>query len=285
MRLHTDTLVAGQYFLAVEGLALIRNCLTDPSAGKPRLDEIRSIVDAFDDFPNSLQIQMIEYDFEEGYTRWAPRYDGPNPAIATEQPVVRALLAEAPRGVAVDAACGTGRHAEHLVELGYDVVGVDANEAMLGVARNKVAAANFRRGVLEALPVDDASVDLVTCALALTHVRDLRPVMSEFARVLRPGGHAVLSDMHPMATMTGGIAGFPDGDITSGIPYVVNLTHHVSDYISAFGQAGLSILGCVEPRVGEEQLRVLPSYAVLPDATRQAFLGTPYLLIWHLSRD
>ena len=145
-------------------------------------------------------------------------------------------------------------------------------------------AADFRSGRLEQLPVDDETVDLITCALALTHVEHLEPVMREFVRVLRPGGQAILTDMHPVATMTGSIAGFPGDDITLGIPYVPNLTHHISDYISAFFDVGLSIMECIEPRVTDSVLQSFPSYSVLPDATRQAFLDTPYLLIWRLER-
>ena len=281
----THTLLAGEYFLAVEGLAMIRTCLTDPSATAPRVDEIRGIVERFDEFPNSLAIPMSEHDVEDGYTRWAPTYDGPNPAIETEQPIVHAMLDDAPRGTALDAACGTGRHAAALAERGYRVIGIDAIDAMLAVAREKVPTAEFRLGRLEQLPLDDASVDVVTCALALTHVPELEPVLREVARILRPGGQAILSDIHPFATMTGGIAGFPGADITQGIPYVVNLTHQVGDYVAAFRAVGLSILDCIEPRVGEAVLPVLPSYAVLPEATRQAYLDTPYLLIWRLERE
>jgi ubiquinone/menaquinone biosynthesis C-methylase UbiE len=194
------------------------------------------------------------------------------------------MLEAATPGVALDAACGTGRHAAKLVELGHRVIGVDTTEAMLAVARQKVPAADFRTGRLEALPVDDGSVDLLTCTLALTHVEHLEPVMREFARVLRPGGRAILSDMHPIGTMTGGIAGFPDDDITRGIPYVPNLTHHVSEYIAAFCAAGLSISECREPCVPEWLVERLPSYAIAPDATRQAFIDTPYLLIWQLDK-
>ena len=278
----THVLQAGEYFLAVEGLAMIRTCLTDAAATAPRVDEVRDIVERFDEFPYSLAIPMSEHDVDDGYTRWAPTYDGPNPAIEAEQPIVHAMLEDAPRGSALDAACGTGRHAAALAELGYRVIGVDATEAMLALAREKVPDAEFRSGRLERLPLDDASVDVVTCALALTHVPDLEPVMREIARVLRAGGQAILSDIHPFQTMTGGIAGFPGADITQGIPYVVNLTHQVGDYVAAFQAAGLAILDCVEVRVSEAVLPALPSYAALPEATRQAFLGTPYLLIWRL---
>ncbi|MGH9209151.1 MAG: DUF4184 family protein [Acidimicrobiales bacterium] len=276
----TETLLAGEYFLGVQGLAMIRHCVTRPSVVKPRVQEIEGIVAHFDEFPNSLAIEMTEHDVAEGYTRWAPRYDGPNPAIRAEEPVVHGLLAGLPSGAALDAACGTGRHAAKLVELGHRVVGVDSTEAMLDVARVKVPEADFRPGRLQDLPLEDASVDLVTCALALTHVADLGPVIREFARVVRPGGRVVLSDMHPAMTMLTGIAGFPEK--VSAIPYVVNLTHQVSAYLAAFRAAGLVVRDCIEPLITETVLASLPSHAVYPDATRQAFLDTPYLLIWHL---
>jgi ubiquinone/menaquinone biosynthesis C-methylase UbiE len=278
-----EVLIVGEYFLAIEGFAMIRHCLTTPSAARPRVDEMRSILDDSNEL-HALRIPLTEHEVEDGYTQWAPRYDGRNPAIEAEQPIVHRMLDALPPGVALDAACGTGRHAAKLAELGHRVIGVDTTEAMLDVARAKVPGAEFRTGRLEALPVDDASVDVLTCTLALTHVAKLGPVMREFARVLRPGGQAVLSDMHPIATLTGSIAGFPGDDITSGIPYVPNLTHHVGDYITAFLDAGLVITECLEPPVTEAVLQSFPSYFVLPDATRQAFLDTPYLLIWRLER-
>ena len=278
----TDTLLAGEYFLAVQGLAMIRRCVTNPTAVRPRAEEIRQIAARWDEFPNSLAIEVAEHDVEDGYTRWAPRYDGPNPAIAAEQPIVHAMLEGMPVGVALDAACGTGRHAAKLAELGHRVIGVDATPAMLDIARDKVPAADFRLGRLEDLPVGDASVDLVTCALSLSHVRDLVPVMHEFARVLRPGGQAVLSDMHPFVTETSGSAAFPEEDITKGVPFVVNLTHHVSEYLSAFASAGLTMRDCIEPTFTEETVQGVPAYGLYPDAVQQAFVGLPWLLIWRL---
>ncbi len=283
----SETLLAGEYFLAVEGLAMIRTCLVEPSAARPRAHEIKKIIARFQDFPNSLSIPMTEHDVEDGYTRWAPRYDSPNPAIALESPIVRTMVEQAPLGRALDAACGTGRHAMTLAELGYEVLGVDTTEAMLVIARDKVPEAQFQRGTLEELPANDASVDLLTCGLALTHVAELEPIMREFARVLRPGGQAVLSDIHPFATMTGAMAAFRDRDedITKGIPFVVNLTHQLSEYIESFLAAGLSILACVEPRITEPMLPVFPSYVSFPEATRQAFVNTPYLVIWRVERS
>jgi ubiquinone/menaquinone biosynthesis C-methylase UbiE len=279
------TLLAGQYFLAVHGLALMRALFTDTSAAQACTEGIRTIASQLDEHPNSLAIDLAALDVEEGYTRWAESYDGPNPAVEAEEPVVHGLLADLPIGVALDAACGTGRHAAELARLGHRVIGVDSTEAMLEVARTRLPDADLRLGRLDALPVDDASVDVVTCALALTHVAELTPVMVELARVLRPGGTAILSDMHPVTTALGSSpAGFRDDAVPRGIAYVANRSHQISDYLGAFRAAGLAIDDCLEPTFGPAQLERLMSFRLYPEVSRQAFEGVPFVLIWRLHR-
>jgi SAM-dependent methyltransferase len=122
------------YLQAVDGLAMIRDFLQDPDAIAPRGAEVALLAAGIDQPPLSMMIPVDRYDVESGYERWAPRYDGPNPAVEAEEPSFRALVdtgSDAP-GVALDAACGTGRHAASLAELGWEVVGVDRTEAMLG---------------------------------------------------------------------------------------------------------------------------------------------------------
>ena len=280
-----DTLLGAQYFVAVAGMAAMRRCVTHPSAVRDRLADVERVVGHLDEFPNNVEIAVVEYDVDDGYTAWAPRYDGPNPAIEAETPVVRDILDRAPRGVALDAACGTGRHAGHLASLGHDVIGVDATEAMLDVARAKVPGASFRTGTLEHLPVDDASVDVLTCSLALTHVADLVPVLAEFSRVVRAGGWAVLSDVHPQAVTFGGAAVFPTDGPGLELPYVPNLLHPVSEYVGAAVAAGFEVAECHEPEFAESAIVGHPAYPFLPDAVRQAFEGLPALLVWRLVRQ
>lgn len=79
-------------------------------------------------------------------------------------------------------------------------IGVDMTPAMLERARanaQKAGVTNveFRQGRLEALPVDDGSVDAVTSNCVINLVPDKAAVFAEVARVLKPGGRVVVADI------------------------------------------------------------------------------------------
>ena len=100
----------------------------------------------------------------------------------------------------LDVACGTGavaRQAAPLVGTTGLVVGLDVSPAMLAVARSLPepdgARIAWRHGSVEALPVEDAAVDVVLCQEGLQFFPDRAAALGELRRVLGPGGRLVLS--------------------------------------------------------------------------------------------
>lgn len=290
------------YLLGLEGIALLRafSGAHDRAFTLARLDEIRELLESPDAFGTGIEARPIST--REGYDRWAPSYDEQsNQLVEIEEPIVRGILDGIPVGVALDAACGTGRHAAYLASLGHAVIGVDSSPGMLARALEKVPEGEFHQADLHDLPLADDSVDLVVCAIALVHVADIEGPFREFARVLRPGGHLVVSDQRGLF-----------GDIISPVVlegakgdlgYIPVYARLAGEYLAAALPLGFDVLGCEEPRVPSPLLddegrtihdgeRLPPQDPTEPpytwalhaeaiDATNAAWRGKPSSIIWH----
>jgi SAM-dependent methyltransferase len=278
-------LSAREVLIGVEGLALLRRMFDgDDEDADARLAEVRRFMDPDADAALGARIDVPEHAVTAGYARWAATYDAPgNPLVAVEQPAVWSLLATSAAGVALDAACGTGRHTRRLADLGHRVIGVDATPEMLGRAREAVPEATLMRGDLNRLALRTAGVDLAVCALALDHAPTLLDPIREVGRVVRPGGRLVISDIHPVLSALGAAAFFRAADGSAG--FVRNHRHVHGEYLDAFAQAGLDVRRCLEPRIGPDEVGFQPIVARrVPEAAGAAYLGLPGALVWDLVR-
>lgn len=290
------------YLLGLEGVALLRaySGRYDREFTLARFREIQSLLEAPDAFGAGTEARPAST--RELYDDWAPFYDKPgNQLLELEEPVVREILDALPVGVALDAACGTGRHAAYLAALGHTIVGVDSSPGMLDVAREKIPDGEFHEAELDVLPLEDDSVDLVVCAIALVHLPQIEQPFREFARVLRPGGHLVVSDQQGLFADIGLplLTDLPEG----GLGYVPTYPRRASDYLRVALPRGFRVLRCEEPVVPspllDEEGRTIgdgarfarqnpdePPYiwalhAEAIDATNAAWRGKPSSIVWH----
>ncbi len=279
------TLKSRDYLLAVLGYAALRDMFRDPVQVSARRREMEEVFAHADQFPFDIDVEFAEHDVVSGYRRWSRMYDAPgtNPAILVEESLTDPVLATLAPGRALDVACGTGRVVARLLERGHDVKGIDLTDAMVALARERCPQAELTVGDWNALPYEDHEFDLVTSSLALCHATDLAPPVAEMARVLRPGGRVVVSDIHPYATMVGGAAGFP-GERFGQLPFVRNHAHQLSDYFAAFRAAGLTVDGFTEGVCAPEHTALIQSHPVFPEATRRAFVGMPTIVAWSAHR-
>lgn len=109
--------------------------------------------------------------------------------------LLRVLSSEGARNTGLDVAdigCGAGTQCVLWAQLGHRVHGLDVNEPLVRLARERAAAAGlaieFRVGSAVSVPWADASMDVCLAPELLEHVADWRACLDEFSRILRPGG-------------------------------------------------------------------------------------------------
>lgn len=183
-----------------------------------------------------------------GYDRWASIYDhDANPLQALEGPKVREAVGNPDAMNALDLGCGTGRHALWLAAEGAAVTALDFSEGMLDQARRKPGADRIRfiaHNLHTPLPFE-AEFDLVVSGLVLEHLAEPNHFFSETRRVLRPGGRAVISAMHPAMFLQGTQARFKD-PATGEVVMPGSVPHSISDFVMAALRAGFTITSITE---------------------------------------
>lgn len=200
---------------------------------------------------NRLVMRPTELSIAEAYARWAPTYPprAHNQLMALEEGAIVEMLPDVRGRAALDLACGSGRYLRVLLQHGAaPVVGLDVSAPMLSFARG--VAVNLVQADILSLSFYDSRFDIITCALAVGHVKDLRRALGEMSRILVPGGAVVYSDFHPIGASLGWKRTFRGED---GRVYAVpHHTHFYSDHVAACSAAGLRIEEVREPLIDFE---------------------------------
>lgn len=114
--------------------------------------------------------------------------------------VVMRVRGEPPQGSrldVIDIGCGAGTQSRFWSDRGHNYLGVDINEALIQLARERAAAdgrpARFEVSSATRLPFADGSFDVCLVPELLEHIADWQSCLDEAARVLRPGGTMYVS--------------------------------------------------------------------------------------------
>jgi ubiquinone/menaquinone biosynthesis C-methylase UbiE len=182
----------------------------------------------------------------ELFDRWGSTYERSWMQRRLFDPVHSAVLRQAesrfkPADV-LDIGCGSGRLLRKVHDSWPEaqLSGVDPAQGMLEVARQLTPEARFSLGSGEALPLEDASVDLALSTISFHHWHDHAAGVREVARVLRPGGSFLLADF----TLPTWLAWL--------LPH--SRFHSVAQMRALFEQAGLEVLA--QPAGGSRFVRI-----------------------------
>ena len=193
---------------------------------------------------------------KEAYAQWASTYDSDrNCTRDLDEVVTREILADLRFKSILEIGCGTGKNTLLFAQIGERITALDFSEEMIAQARDKSSAHNVEfivADITQRWPVDDTSIDLVSCNLVLEHIKDLTFVFSEAARVLIPGGRFFVSELHPVRQYLGVQARFSRDQGTTKIEAFI---HDVADFTSVARRNRLSLEALNEWRHEEDQAK------------------------------
>jgi len=140
----------------------------------------------------------------------------------------------------LDVGCGTGELLSKFSELWPEtkLIGLDLSAKMIEVAQAKDYAdceSEFIEGSVYDIPLESESVDLITSSISSHFYTDIEQALSEFYRVLKPGGTLA------MANLTNGILGNLPGPFRKQFPFPNQVYRSVESWREYFIETGFAV--------------------------------------------
>jgi ubiquinone/menaquinone biosynthesis C-methylase UbiE len=195
-----------------------------------------------------------EMDPAAGYNLWADNYDAQpdNLMLALDEVVFTQLFnsIDITNKTVADVGCGTGRHWQKLSNANpFKLIGFDVSENMLAMLRQKFPKAETYLIQGHALPVlSNSSCDVVISTLTIAHIENAAAALTEWARVLKPGGSIIVTDYHPSALGKGARRTFSYNGKTVAVK---NYIHPVNEIIALAKQLNLQVLRLIEKNIDD----------------------------------
>jgi cytosine/adenosine deaminase-related metal-dependent hydrolase/ubiquinone/menaquinone biosynthesis C-methylase UbiE len=213
------------------------------------------------------------------FDRWAKVYDTQsNPLLLLEERIAPSLLPTISGKHILDIGCGTGRWLQRLEALlPASLIGTDCSAAMLERAREKIMPATcLHQCDSSSTPGDEASHDLILASFLLSYVEDLQAFARECARVLKPGGHILISDMHPVTAIE---RSWTRSFHLEGTK--VSIAAHsrsLAEIIATFNRSGFELNTLAEPSFAIQERAIFEKAGKLAEYTSLTGIPAIYLL-------
>lgn len=170
------------------------------------------------------------------------------------EPATERLLNIQEGDVILDAACGAGRFARRMAELGATIVAFDYSGEFVARARERTAKdAPIQYHSLDAadpaalMTLGVSRFDKATCTMALMDMPEIGPLFATLPRLLRPGGSFVFSVLHP-CFHSAAIQRFAELHEDEPGRHVTRVGVKISAYLSPFARKSEGIIGQPEPQ-------------------------------------
>ena len=183
----------------------------------------------------------------EAYNNWASQYDtNINRTRDLEATALRSVLSAIPFRSCLEIGCGTGKNTVWFAEKAGQITSVDLSEEMLAKAKEKITTDKVQfvqADITSSWAFRNQLYDLVSFSLVLEHIENLDHIFKETAAALKPGGHVYIGELHPFKQYAGSKARF---ETAEGVQVVDCFNHHITDFIQAAKNNGLSLTGINE---------------------------------------
>jgi cytosine/adenosine deaminase-related metal-dependent hydrolase/ubiquinone/menaquinone biosynthesis C-methylase UbiE len=232
----------------------------------------------------------------ETYALWSQVYDEePNPMLSLEERVLTALLPRIEGKDVIDLGCGTGRWLAALSHKSpASLGGIDISAEMLERAAIKLglgtpplpavrrcgAELKLFQGDCSSAVFPGQSADLILSSFLLSHLPDPYPFAAQLARLLRPGGSAFISDLHPRTVRA--LHWSRSFRHTAGLVHLGTEDWELEFLKTLFKDAGLEVTTEIEARFGPPEIQLLRRAG--RTSLSEAALSHPAIYILQLCR-
>lgn len=222
---------------------------------------------------------------QAAYNLWSASYDAQpdNLMIAWDEEIFSILLnnINLQHKIIADVGCGTGRHWKKiLVHQPKKLIGFDVSEGMLNILQQKFPTAETHHLKNDRLSeLEYHSCDFILSTLTIAHIQNAKKALSEWERVLKPGGEMIITDYHPTALSKGGKRTFNHNGKTI---MVKNYVHSIDKIKNIARQLDLEVIRFIEKSIDESAKPYYEKQDAI--AVYQAWKGMPIIYGIHLKK-